>query len=104
METLQAMVIFTVTTMSIEIGILLWARAVLTSKKSTKALHVLVFESPYRFLWLPKLTCALLLIIVFTFVFQIDSVDVRTKFGIAGLFLLPIFGCLVTYEAIRTRE
>ena len=104
MEAVEALVLFVVTAISMELGILTWTRVVLTSKDSTKAFYVLMFESQYRFFWIPKLVCGLLMIGTPILALQLGAEDDRTALGIAGLCLVPIFCGLVAYEAIRTKE
>jgi hypothetical protein len=104
MENLDAAALFTVMAISLEIGILTGVRATLTSGESTKALHVLVFGSPYRFFWIPKLACGLAMIAALTLAFQATAAGDNETIGIAALSLIPVFGGLVFYEAVRTKE
>ena len=104
METIDALALFIVMTVSLEIGILTSVRATLTSKESTKALYVLVFGSSYRFLWMPKLACGWAMIAALTLAFHITKTSNKEMFGVVALLLIPVFGGLVFYEAIRTKE
>lgn len=104
MGTIEALALVTVMAASLELGILIWARATLTAKENSKALHVLVFNSAYRFFWLPKLICGIVMIIAFTLSFSIESVNDSMILGIISLSLIPVFGGFVAYEAVRTKE
>lgn len=104
MEFLQTLLLFIWIIVSMETGIIMWARSTLTSKESSKDLIELTFKSSYRFLWLPKLVLSAATLICFMVSYYAETEPNRVRLAIIAFFLMSIHGVLVFIEAVRTKE
>ena len=104
MEIAEALGFFVALFLSLEAGILMWARAALTSRESKKPLHQLMFRSSYRFFWVPKLVCGLVAIALWVFAYSLSDSPDSLTFGLVAIAMMALFCGLVLYEAMRTKE